>query len=181
MGYARIKPSAPPTDGRIQGDTTLRPSWCLHPKRVLMCCCRLRRQSSSKRIQHALSVLQWFVGNRAQMCQFTGASARSLVPNDVRIFVICLIASVSCVGPSAVQKHPDPLLTVLRTSRIPAVGACCFPAISPPTLAADRSVSPLPPNYRPPCNRLLPPTTGGQPVWWSYTSPAGTSSPIGSC
>ena len=38
---------------------------CLHPKRVLMCCCRLLWQSRQKRIQHALSVVQWFVGNRA--------------------------------------------------------------------------------------------------------------------
>ena len=54
-------------------------------------------------------------------------------------------------GSAEASRSP---LTLLRTSRIPAVGACCFPAISPPTLAADRSVSPLPPNYRPPGNRL---------------------------
>ena len=52
-------------------------------------------------------------------------------------------------GSAEASRSP---LTVLRTSRIPAVGACCFPAISPPNLAADRSVSPLPPNYRPPGN-----------------------------
>ena len=57
-------------------------------------------------------------------------------------------------GSAEASRSP---LTVLRTSRIPAVGACCFPAILPPTLVADRSVSPLPPNYRPPGNRLLPP------------------------
>ena len=34
------------------------------------------------------------------------------------------------------------LLTVLRTPRIPAVRPCCFPATSPPKLAADRSVRP---------------------------------------
>ena len=54
-------------------------------------------------------------------------------------------------GSAEASRSP---LTVLRTSHIPAVGACCFPAISPPTLAADRSVSPLPPNYRLPGNRL---------------------------
>ena len=41
-----------------------------------------------------------------------------------------------------------PLVFVLWTPGIPAMGACPFPATSPPTLAADRSVSPLPPNYR---------------------------------
>ena len=93
-----------------------------------------------------------------------------------------LLNSISfmCWTSGSAEASRSPL-TLLRTSRSPVVGACCFPAISPPTLAADRSVSPLPPNYRPPGNRLLPPTTGGQPVWWSYTSPPGTSSPIESC
>ena len=101
----------------------------------------------------------------AQIRQFTGASARSLVPTDVSIFVICLIPSVSCVGPPAEQKHPDPCSLCSELHLInPALGAFCFPAISPPTVAVDRSVSPLPPNHRAPGNTLQPPTKGGQPV-----------------
>ena len=33
---------------------------------------------------------------------------RSVNSTDVNMFVICVIASVSYVGPPAVQKHPDP-------------------------------------------------------------------------
>ena len=57
--------------------------------------------------------------------------ARRSVPTDDSIFVICLIASVLYAEAS---QSP---LTMLRTPCIPAVGACCFPATSPPTLAAD--------------------------------------------
>ena len=78
-------------------------------------------------------------------------------------------------GSAEASRSP---LTVLRTPRIPAVGACCFLGISSPTLATEQYASPLPPNYRPPGNRLQPPTTGGQPVRWSCTSPPDTASPI---
>ena len=88
-------------------------------------------------------------------------------------------------GSAEASRSP---LTVLRTSHIPAVGACCFPAISPPTLATNRSVCPPPHQtvglqaiHHCHLPRVASQFDGRIPALPAAILPPGTSSPIESC